>query len=88
MKLLNQIDECKQLWTVLIPWCAAPADNIIALWLLVGYTEDELTYAMHRAAAKFVSGTDADRVGRYTSGVLRTQRERTFREETRSVCTS
>ncbi|MGO9126974.1 MAG: hypothetical protein ACLP6G_19065 [Terriglobales bacterium] len=81
MRLLDQIDECKQLWAVLIPWCASPPDNILANWLLTGFTEDELAYAMRRAAAKFGAGTTPDQVGRYTTGILRTQRQRKLKEQ-------
>lgn len=73
MKTLERIDQHKQLWQALLPFCPAPDDHQMAIWLRQ-FADDELEHGYNRARVKFGPHRgpcpEAEIVHRYITGVL------------------
>jgi hypothetical protein len=78
-KILERLNEAKEIWTVLIPYCAVPPDDTLRRWI-VRFSSEELLYGFNITASKFASlqgpKLDPERLYRYTTSVLHSEQQR------------
>ena len=71
MTLHEQLNEARQMWAALLPFCPVPVDNTLIRWV-ARFNTDELMIGFSITAGKFEKEqtADPDRLYRYCTSVM------------------